>query len=163
MHSSTGSHIQLTPKKVHRHNSLRLVLPVISMATAVERATCTMLDPPDWLSSMMDVVIMPDFLLKLADWMDWRTLTMLRGTNYGSSVTLPTSQPWHSIGALHRLPTHQVISRWTISTQSTKTMASLALYASPYCSASTLEDVKLVERAGYTHHRRALHQAFHLH
>ena len=70
------------------------------MATAVERATCTMLDPPDLLSSTMDVVIMPDFLLKFADWMDWRTLTMLRGTNYGCSVTLPNWQPWHSIGAL---------------------------------------------------------------
>ena len=59
-----------------------------------------MLDPPDWLSSTMDVMIMPDFLLKFADWMDWHTLTMLRGTNYGCSVILPTWQPWHSIGAL---------------------------------------------------------------
>ena len=70
------------------------------MATAVERALCTMLDPPECLSSIMDVMIMPDFLLKFADWMDWHTLTMLRGTNYGCSVILPIWQPWHSIGAL---------------------------------------------------------------
>ena len=70
------------------------------MATAVERALGTMLDPPEWLSSTMDVMIMPDFLRKFVDWLDWHTLTMLRGTNYGCSTILPTWQPWHSIGAL---------------------------------------------------------------
>ena len=70
------------------------------MATSVELATCTMLDPPHYFVSLSMVIAMPDFQQKLADWIDWTTLTMLRGSNYASSIMLPAWQPWHRIGAL---------------------------------------------------------------
>ena len=129
------------------------------MATAVERALCTMLDPPD---STMDVMIMPDFLLKFADWMDWHTLTMLRGINYGCSVILPTWQPWHSIGALLYGYQLQVISCGTYPTQSSKTLACSAPYARSHCTTSTSDNVTQVGRFGCAHHQRALCQALHI-
>ena len=69
------------------------------MATSVELATYTMLDPPHNFESLLVVIVMPDFQQKFADWMDWTSLTMLRGSNYSSSFALPAWQSWHRISA----------------------------------------------------------------